>query len=75
MEKEEGISKYKLNKISTKSLRNTIRLHFDSVSIYDNDSHPSALQLSIYLFEVWHPSQTKNKGEKVDYLFQFTRYR
>ena len=51
MKKEDGISKYKLNKIATESLRNTIRLHFDSVLLYENGSYPSALQLSVLALE------------------------
>lgn len=51
MKKEEGISKYKLNKIATESLKNTIRLHFDSVLLYENCSYPSALQLSVLALE------------------------
>ncbi|AMJ76569.1 AbiV family abortive infection protein [Alteromonas stellipolaris] len=51
MNKEEGISKYKLNKIATESLRNTIRLHFDSILLYENGSYPSALQLSVLAME------------------------
>ncbi|MFD0707456.1 AbiV family abortive infection protein [Photorhabdus akhurstii] len=51
MKKEEGISKYKLNKIATESLRNSIRLHFDSVLLYENSSYPSALQLSVLALE------------------------
>ncbi|AKG68268.1 MULTISPECIES: AbiV family abortive infection protein [Serratia] len=51
MKKEEGISKYKLNKIATESLRNTIRLHFDSILLYENGSYPSAFQLSVLALE------------------------
>ncbi|TQI82494.1 AbiV family abortive infection protein [Serratia fonticola] len=51
MKKEQGISKYKLNKIATESLRNTIRLHFDSILLYENGSYPSALQLSVLALE------------------------
>ncbi|TVL16970.1 hypothetical protein AYI92_14275 [Shewanella xiamenensis] len=51
MKKEDGISKYKLNKIATESLRNTIRLHLDSVLLYENGSYPSALQLSVLALE------------------------
>lgn len=51
MKKEEGISKYKLNKIATESLRNTIRLHFDSILLYEHGSFPSALQLSVLALE------------------------
>ncbi|HAV1557292.1 TPA: AbiV family abortive infection protein [Enterobacter hormaechei subsp. steigerwaltii] len=51
MKKEDGISKYKLNKIATESLRNTIRLHFDSILLYRNGSYPSAFQLSVLALE------------------------
>lgn len=51
MKKEDGISKYKLNKIATESLRNTIRLHFDSILLYRNGSYPSAFQLSVGFVE------------------------
>lgn len=51
VKKEEGISKYKLHKIATESLRNTLRLHFDSVLLYENGSYPSAFQLSALALE------------------------
>lgn len=51
MKKQEGISKYKLNKIAVESLRNTIRLHFDSMLLYENGSYPSAFQLSVLALE------------------------
>lgn len=51
MNKKDGISKYKLNKIATESLRNTIRLHFDSVLLYEHSSFPSAFQLSVLALE------------------------
>jgi AbiV family abortive infection protein len=51
VKKEHGVSKYKLNKIATESLRNTVRLHFDSVLLYGNGSYPSAFQLSILALE------------------------
>lgn len=51
MKKHEGISKYKLNKIAAESLRNSIRLHFDSILLYENGSYPSAFQLSILALE------------------------
>nr|WP_283771963.1 AbiV family abortive infection protein [Shewanella sp. 8A] len=40
-----------MNKIATESLRNTIRLHLDSVLLYENGSYPSALQLSVLALE------------------------
>lgn len=49
--KKRGVSKYKLNKIATESLRNAIRLHFDSVLLYKNGSYPSAFQLSVLTLE------------------------
>lgn len=49
--KQEGISKYKLNKIATESLRNTIRLHLDAILLYENGSYPSAFQLSVLSLE------------------------
>lgn len=49
--KLEGISKYKLNKIATESLRNTIRLHFDAILLYENGSYASAFQLSVLSLE------------------------
>lgn len=51
MKKEEGVSKYKLNRIATEALRNAIRLHFDSILLYENDSFPSAFQLSVLALE------------------------
>ncbi|MFM5409511.1 AbiV family abortive infection protein [Aeromonas veronii] len=51
MKKQKGISKYKLNKLAIESLRNTIRLHFDSVLLYENGSYPSALQISVLALE------------------------
>lgn len=49
--KTEGISKYKLNKIAAESLRNTIRLHFDAILLYENESYPSSFQLSVLSLE------------------------
>ena len=51
MKKADGISKYKLNKIAVESLKNTIRLHFDSILLYENGSYPSAFQLSVLALE------------------------
>ncbi|RCW60975.1 AbiV family abortive infection protein [Marinobacter nauticus] len=51
MKKEEGVSKYKLNRIATEALRNAIRLHFDSILLYENGSFPSAFQLSVLALE------------------------
>ncbi len=51
MKKNSGITKYKLNKLATESLRNVLRLHFDSVLLYENESYPSAFQLSVLAIE------------------------
>ncbi|HDM8133829.1 TPA: AbiV family abortive infection protein [Vibrio harveyi] len=51
MKKNDGISKYKLNKLAIESLRNVLRLHFDSVLLYKNESYPSAFQLSVLAIE------------------------
>lgn len=51
MKKQDGVSKYKLKKIAIESLRNTIRLHFDSILLYENSSYPSAFQLSVLALE------------------------
>ena len=51
MKKSEGISKYKLNKMAIESLRNAIRLHFDSILLYCNKSYPSSFHLSVIAME------------------------
>lgn len=45
------LSKYKFRKIATESLLNGIRLHFDSILLYENGSYPTALQISIIAIE------------------------
>lgn len=49
--KKEGISKYKLNRIATESLRNSLRLHFDAILLFNNESFPSAYQLAVLALE------------------------
>ena len=51
MKKNDGISKYKLQKIASESFRNTIRLHFDSILLYKHESYPSAFQLAVLALE------------------------
>ncbi len=48
---KEPITTYKLKKFATESLKNGLRLHFDSILLYRNKSFPSALQLSILALE------------------------
>jgi AbiV family abortive infection protein len=49
--KEGGISKYKLVRMASEALRNSLRLHFDAVLLYENASYPSAFQLSVLSLE------------------------
>ena len=49
--KHSGLSKYKLKKLASESLRNCIRLHFDSSLLFNNESYPSAFQLSVLAIE------------------------
>lgn len=65
------ITKYKFKKLATESLKNGIRLHFDSIYLYRNKSYPSALQLSIlaleeisksYWIEHYYYSSITNEG-------------
>jgi AbiV family abortive infection protein len=48
---KEGVSQYKLVRIAIESLRNSLRLHFDSILLFENDSFPSAYQLSVLSME------------------------
>lgn len=45
------LSKYKFKKIAVESLKNGIRLHFDSILLYKNHSFPTSLQISIIALE------------------------
>lgn len=45
------LSKYKFKRLASESLKNGLRLHFDSILLYRNRSYPSALQLSILALE------------------------
>lgn len=49
--KADGISKYKLVRFATEALRNSLRLHFDAIVLYENSSYPSAFQLSVLSLE------------------------
>ena len=48
---KEGVSQYKLIRIAVESLRNSLRLHFDSILLFKNISFPSAYQLSVLSLE------------------------
>jgi AbiV family abortive infection protein len=49
--KKEGLSKYKLERLATESLRNSLRLHFDSILLFDSKSYASAFQLAVLCME------------------------
>lgn len=51
MKKHEGLSKYKFKRLTVESLRNAIRLHMDSISLFEIESYPSAFQLSVLALE------------------------
>lgn len=46
-----GVSQYKLIRIAVESLKNSLRLHFDSILLFKNHSYPSAFQLSVLSLE------------------------
>lgn len=67
----EQLSKYKFKKLATESFRNGLRLHFDSILLFENQSFPSAFQLSVlaleefsksYWIEHYYYSSTTNNG-------------
>jgi len=45
------LSKYKFKRIATESFKNGLRLHFDSIILYKNESFPSSFQLSVLAME------------------------
>ena len=51
MKKHGGLSKYKFKRLAIESLRNALRLHFDSISLFHIESCPSAFQLSVLALE------------------------
>ena len=50
------LSIYKFKKLSTESFKNGLRLHFDSIILFNHDSFASALQLSILALEEFSKS-------------------
>ena len=72
------ITKYKFKKLAAESLKNGLRLHFDSILLYRSKSYPSALQLSILALEeisksywiehYYYSSITNNGFPDVDFL-------
>lgn len=49
--KKGGISKYKLARLASEALRNSLRLHFDAMLLFRNGSYPSAFQLAVLSLE------------------------
>jgi AbiV family abortive infection protein len=49
MSKKRRIDKYE--KLSTEAMKNAIRLHYDSILLYNNDSFPSAFNLAVLALE------------------------
>jgi len=49
--KKGGVSKYKLSRIAGESIKNSLRLHFDSILLFENGSYPTAFQLSVLALE------------------------
>ncbi len=47
----EILSKYKFKRFAIESFRNGLRLHFDSILLFNNESYPSAFQLSVLSME------------------------
>ncbi len=65
------LSIYQFKRLSTESFRNGLRLHFDSILLFNNGAYPSALQLSIlaleelsksYWVEHYYYSSITNRG-------------
>jgi AbiV family abortive infection protein len=48
---KQGLSEYKFKKIASAALKNSIRLHKDSIILYKSSSYPSAFQLSVLAME------------------------
>lgn len=52
----EQLSEYKYKRISIESLKNGLRLHFDAILLFNNNSFPSAFQLSVLSLEEFSKS-------------------
>src|SRR5665647_159196 len=58
-----GLSLYKYKRFAEESLRNALRLHGDSILLFDSGSFPSAFQLSVLALEEF------SKANWVDHVF------
>lgn len=54
----EKLSKYKFRRLSTEAFKNGLRLHFDSILLFNNKSYPSAFQLSVLAMEEFSKSNS-----------------
>jgi AbiV family abortive infection protein len=52
----EQLSTYKFKRLATESFKNGLRLHFDSILLFENKSYPSAFQLSVLALEEFSKS-------------------
>ena len=53
---KDQLSEYKFKKLSYESFINGLRLHFDSILLFNNKSYPSAFQLSVLALEEFSKS-------------------
>ena len=60
---KKGLSEYKYKKIARESLINSLRLHFDSVLLFENECYPSSFQLSVLALEEF------SKAKWVDHFY------
>lgn len=71
------LSKYQFKKLAKESLINSLRLHIDSIILYEHQSYPSAYQLSVLALEelskakwidhYYYTSITNNNFADVDF--------
>ena len=83
---KKGVNLRKISKVIGCAFKNALRLHFDSILLFDNDSYPSAYFLSILALEelgkvtmldnfVWHSRidrrrNAKEEQQSIDRVFQ-----
>ncbi|MEZ0208689.1 MAG: AbiV family abortive infection protein [Candidatus Paceibacterota bacterium] len=51
MPTQKGLSVYKFKRLAVESLKNTLRLHADSIYLFKSGSYPSAFQLAVLALE------------------------
>lgn len=81
-----GVNLRKIEKVIGFAFENALRLHFDSIFLFENDSYPSAYFLSVLALEelgkvtildnfVWHTTTSgrrsaRDEQESIDRIFQ-----